>query len=151
MDTTIRKTKKFQPYLKSRKYRILFMVLNFYLIIGVLSLLISIFYLLVNLDQADKIIIYCVPGFVVFISAFIFYLIGYQSMILEQKNEKHSLKFKQKKNSNRIIRSLYFKEYNSNNQSKRKYKLLMYLYVESFGRFISQNCSKRTITQNLLL
>jgi len=84
---TIHSTKKFQPFLRSRKYRVLFLALNFYLIIGVLALLIAIFYLLANLDQADKIILSSITGFVLFISAVIFYMIGYRLMISEEKEE----------------------------------------------------------------
>jgi UDP-N-acetylglucosamine:LPS N-acetylglucosamine transferase len=87
MDTKTHKSMKFQPVLRSKKYKFLFIALNFYLLIGVLSLLVSIFYLLANLNQADKIIIYCIPGFIVFLSAFIFYLLGYQSMNSEQQNK----------------------------------------------------------------
>lgn len=84
---TIHRIKKFQPFLKSRKYRVLFLALNFYLIIGILGLLIAIFYLLANLDQADKIILSSITGFVVFISAVIFYLIGYRMMVSEEMEE----------------------------------------------------------------
>ena len=90
MDTLIIKRKKFLPFLQSQKNRFLFIVLNIYLIIGVGSLVITLFYLIGNLNQADSIIRYCIPGFILGVSSGIFYFIGYQSMISEQhaKNSK---------------------------------------------------------------
>jgi hypothetical protein len=76
------------PSQKRQKYRFLYVALNIYLVIGVVSLLISIFYLLLNLEHADKIILYSVPGFVVFISSAILYIVGYQSVIFEKKSRK---------------------------------------------------------------
>jgi len=87
METITRKQNKFHPILKNKKYKFLYVALNFYVVIGVISLLISIFYLLLNMEHADKIVIYCVPGFVVFLSAAILYLIGYQNMISEHKDK----------------------------------------------------------------
>jgi len=88
MDTMTIKRKKFLPFLQSKKYRILFIVINIYLIIGVSSLLFTIFYLIGHLNQADSIIKYCIPGFVLGVSSGIIYFIGYQSMISEhQDNE----------------------------------------------------------------
>ena len=76
------------PSQKRQKYRFLYVALNIYLVIGVVSLLISIFYLLLNLEHADKIILYSVPGFVVFISSAILYLVGYQHVIFEDRTRK---------------------------------------------------------------
>jgi len=89
MEIINRNQNKFRPFLRHGKYKFLYVALNFYVVIGVISLLISIFYLLLNLEHADKIIIYCVPGFIVFLSAAILYIIGYQNMISEQKDKKH--------------------------------------------------------------
>ena len=86
MDTMTIKSKKFLPFLQSKKNRILFTLINIYLIIGIGSLLITMFYLIGNLYQADSIIKYCIPGFVLGISSGIFYFIGYQSMISEQRD-----------------------------------------------------------------
>jgi hypothetical protein len=89
MDTMTIKSKKLLPFLQSQKNRILFKVINIYLIIGIGSLLFTIFYLIGNLNQADCIIRYCIPGFVLGVSSGIIYFIGYQSMISEQQNKKH--------------------------------------------------------------
>ena len=86
MDTMTIKRKKFLPFLQSKKNRILFTLINIYLIIGIGSLLITMFYLIGHLYQADSIIKYCIPGFVLGISSGIFYFIGYQSMISEQRD-----------------------------------------------------------------
>lgn len=83
------KRKQFFPFLQSKKNRVLFKVINIYLVIGVSSLLITIFYLIGNLHQADNIIGYCIPGFVLGLSSGIIYLVGYQSMISEQKDRKN--------------------------------------------------------------
>jgi ABC-type glycerol-3-phosphate transport system permease component len=88
MNTMIIKRKKFLPFLQSKKNRLLFKMLNIYLIIGVGSLLVAMFYLMGHLNQSDSIIKYCIPGFVLGLSSSIFYLIGYQSMISEKKNNK---------------------------------------------------------------
>jgi ABC-type glycerol-3-phosphate transport system permease component len=82
------KRKKFLPFLQSKKNRILFMIINIYLIIGVSSLLITIFYLIGHLNQADSIIKYCIPGFVLGVSSGIIYFLGYQSMNSEQQDKK---------------------------------------------------------------
>jgi len=85
MDTMIIKRKKFLPFLESKKNRVLFKVLNIYLIIGVGSLLVTMFYLIAHLYEADKVIMRCIPGFIMGITSGIFYFVGYQSMISEQK------------------------------------------------------------------
>jgi len=81
---------KFLPLLVSRKNRKLFIVINIYLIIGVSSLLITIFYLLGHLDVADSIIKYCYLGFALGLSSGIIYFIGYQSMTKEKNEKKHA-------------------------------------------------------------
>lgn len=89
MGTMTIKRKKFLPFLQSKKNRILFKLINIYLIIGVCGLLITMFYLIGHLNQADRIIKYCIPGFVLGVSSGIIYFIGYQSMISEKHNKKH--------------------------------------------------------------
>ena len=88
MDSMTIKRKKILPFLQSKNNRILFMLINIYLIIGVCSLLITMFYLIGHLNQADSIIKYCIPGFVLGVSSGIFYFIGYQSMVSEQQDKK---------------------------------------------------------------
>jgi len=66
----------------------LFLLINIYLLIGVVSLLETIAYLLGHLNQADAIVRYCIPGFVLGISSGIIYYAGYQSMVAEEKDKK---------------------------------------------------------------
>jgi hypothetical protein len=84
METMLIKRKRFFPFLQSSKNRILFKVINIYLIIGVGSLLITMFYLMGHLYEADKVIVRCIPGLIMGISSGIIYFVGYQSMISEQ-------------------------------------------------------------------
>jgi len=63
MNPTITRRKKLLPFLENKKNRVLFYVINIYLIIGVIGLLIILFYLALNLDKADSIIMKCIPGF----------------------------------------------------------------------------------------
>jgi hypothetical protein len=93
MSTITIQGKKFLPFLQSKRHGILFMFINIYLIIGVCSLWITMFYLLGHLNNADSIIKYCIPGFVLGISSGIIYFIGYQSMISDQHDKKHPRKF----------------------------------------------------------
>jgi hypothetical protein len=84
------KRKKILPFLQSSQNRLLFKVINIYLILGVGGLLITIFYLIGHLYEADKVIMRCIPGFILGISAAIIYFVGYQSMVSEQKNQKNA-------------------------------------------------------------
>lgn len=90
MNTMTVKRKKLRPFLQSQKNRILFKVINIYLIIGVAGLLITMLYLIGHLYEADKVIMRCIPGFILGISSGIIYFVGYQSMISEQQDKKHS-------------------------------------------------------------
>jgi hypothetical protein len=87
METMLIKRKRFFTFLQSSKNRILFKVINMYLIIGVGSLLITMFYLIGHLYEADKVILRCIPGLIMGISSGIIYFVGYQSMISEQNTK----------------------------------------------------------------
>jgi hypothetical protein len=90
MDTMSLKRKKLLPFLQSRKNRVLFAMINIYLVIGVSSLVITLFYLLFHLETADSILKYCIPGFVLGISAGLFYFLGYHSMMTEINEKKRT-------------------------------------------------------------
>ena len=81
------KRKLFLPFLKSKKNRVLFLMINIYLIIGMLTLLVTLIYLLVNLDHSDVAIRNCIPGFVMGISSGIIYFVGYQSLVSDHGNK----------------------------------------------------------------
>ena len=84
MNRIKKQSRKFLPFLQSKKHRILFIVLNIYLIFGMCSLLVTILYLVGHLNQSDSIIRYCIPGFVLGVTSAIIYYIGYNSIISEQ-------------------------------------------------------------------
>jgi hypothetical protein len=84
METMLIRRKRFIPFLQSSKNRILFKVINFYLIFGVGSLVITMIYLMGHLYEADKVIMRCIPGLIMGVSSGIIYFIGYQSMVSEQ-------------------------------------------------------------------
>lgn len=89
MDTLIIKRKKFHPFLKSREKKLIFILINLYLVFGVATLVITIMFLLSHLNISDKIIYLCIPGFVLGISSGIIYFIGYQSINSDKKTIKH--------------------------------------------------------------
>ncbi|MEI6138390.1 MAG: hypothetical protein WCP85_03950 [Mariniphaga sp.] len=76
----MKKPKLFLPFLKSKKNRVFFLIINIYLIIGMLTLLVTLIYLLINLDHSDVTIRNCIPGFVMGVSSGIIYFVGYQSL-----------------------------------------------------------------------
>jgi len=84
--TTIRR-KTLLPFLCTKKNRALFAVINVYLAIGFGSLVITLFYLMLHLNHPEAILGYCIPGLVLGVSSGIFYFVGYQSMLAEQRNE----------------------------------------------------------------
>jgi len=90
MDALIIKRKKFFPFLKNRENKLIFKLINIYLIIGMASLVITILYLLSHLNISDGVIYFCIPGFVLGISSGITYFIGYQSINSDKKIKKHT-------------------------------------------------------------
>ena len=83
----MKKPKLFLPFLKNKKNRALFLMINIYLIIGMLTLLVTLIYLLINLDHSDFVIMKCIPGFVIGISSGIIYFVGYQSLVSDQSHK----------------------------------------------------------------
>ncbi len=100
MDTLIIKRKRFLPFLKSRENKLIFKLINIYLIIGVASLVITILYLLNHLNISDRIIYFCIPGFGLGLSSGIIYFIGYQSINSDKKIKKHTFKLIRKNSLN---------------------------------------------------
>jgi biotin transporter BioY len=74
------------PNLSDNQNKKLFRAMNIALIIGGLSLILTFLYMIVNLDQADKILINCLPGFVFGIILMILYAIGYQKITQNKNN-----------------------------------------------------------------
>ena len=73
---------------ENQKNRKLFLAINIYLIIGISSLLITLFYLAGHLNNADSIIKYCYPGFALGISSGIIYFIGFLSITTDESHKK---------------------------------------------------------------
>jgi len=92
MNTLIIKRKKLLPFLQSKENKLIFRLINIYLIIGMGSLIITIIYLLSHLNISDRIIYFCIPGFVLGISSGIIYYMGYQSIITEIKTKRNNFK-----------------------------------------------------------
>jgi hypothetical protein len=80
--------KNYLPFPQNGVNRTMFRLINLYLIIGSGSLLITLFYLMGHLSISDKIIYYCIPGFVLGISSIIIYSIGYHSLHSAKQDEK---------------------------------------------------------------
>jgi len=80
METYHLKRKRFFPFLQDPKNKMIFTLINIYLVIGVSGLLITIGYLLIHLNISDNIIYRCIPGFALGVSSGIVYLIGYHSI-----------------------------------------------------------------------
>jgi hypothetical protein len=74
----------------------IFRVMNVALIIGGLSLVLTFLFLIANLNKADEIVIYCLPGFVFGLVLMILYAIGHQRLtkILKQPRIVKSLSFR---------------------------------------------------------
>jgi len=88
MKKLILRRNKFLPLPESKKNRKLFLALNIYLIIGISSLLITLFYLAGHLNNADRLIKYCYPGFALGISSGIIYFIGFLSITTDESHKK---------------------------------------------------------------
>lgn len=86
METTTIDMAKMHPSLHCKKRKVMFLILNIYLAVGVASLLATIAFLLLHLDQADQLIRYCIPGFVLCVSSGLFYGFGYYSLFSEHQD-----------------------------------------------------------------
>src|ERR1035437_8500743 len=77
-------------FIQRNEKRGMFMFINIYLIIGMGSLVLTIFWLLSHLNISDKIIYFCIPGFILEISSGIIYFIGYQYFNPVKKQKLHT-------------------------------------------------------------
>jgi hypothetical protein len=88
MNTMTLPWKKFNPFIQSNRNRILFIIINIYLILGVGSLLFTLTYLAGHLNQSDSIFKYCIAGFVIGVSSVVFYFIGYHTLTSKHNGRK---------------------------------------------------------------
>lgn len=63
----------------------LLLAIKFALIIGGLSLILTFLYLIINLDKADRIVLFCLPGFILGLVLMILYRIGHQRLTKNKK------------------------------------------------------------------
>jgi hypothetical protein len=61
-----------QP-IRIKENKTMFLFTNLFLLIGVAILVFTLFYLLFHLDESNKIIIRCIPGFAIGLSSIIIY------------------------------------------------------------------------------
>lgn len=80
MNHVIIKRKALLPFPRSTKNRILFVLINLFLISGVVTLLVTIAFLTRHLHEADIVIKQCIPGFVTGIGFVIIYFAGFSSI-----------------------------------------------------------------------
>jgi ABC-type uncharacterized transport system permease subunit len=85
------------PNLTDNENKKLFRAMNIALIIGGLSLILTFLYLIVNLDKADRLVLFCLPGFVFGLVLMILYGIGHQRLtkIKKQPRFEKSISFGQ--------------------------------------------------------
>ncbi|MFO7657583.1 MAG: hypothetical protein R6W78_10985 [Bacteroidales bacterium] len=85
------------PNLTDNKNKQLFRAMNIALIIGGLCLILTFLFLIVNLDNADRLVLFCPPGFVFGLVLMILYGIGQQrlSKIKNQPRLEKSISFGQ--------------------------------------------------------
>ncbi len=69
------------PDISSKENKRIFLWINIALIIGGLSIVSTLLYLILNLEKADQIIYYCLPGSVFGILLIIIYAIGYRKLM----------------------------------------------------------------------
>jgi hypothetical protein len=83
------------PNLTENENKKLFRAMNIALIIGGLSLILTFLYLIVNLDKADRLVIFCLPGFVLGLVLMILYAIGHQKLtkVKKQRRFEKSISF----------------------------------------------------------
>jgi len=83
---TIRKTKRILDF-NIKKGKWTFLVLNIFLFIGLITIVSTLLYVLINLEQSDRIIFRCLPIIALGLVFVLFYAIGYNK--LTEKENKH--------------------------------------------------------------
>ena len=73
------------PNLTDIKNKQLFRAMNIALIIGGLSLILTFRFLIVNLDNADRLVLFCLPGFVFGLILMILYRFGHKRLTKIEK------------------------------------------------------------------
>jgi hypothetical protein len=74
---------------RNKENKAMFLLINVFLMMGVAILVFTLLYLLFHLDESDKIIIRCIPGFAIGLSPVIIY--GFLSVKKGKAKTKNSL------------------------------------------------------------
>jgi hypothetical protein len=64
---------KINQTVRIKENKALFLIINLYLLVGVAILVFTLLYLLFHLDESDKIVVKCIPGFAIGISSILIY------------------------------------------------------------------------------
>jgi putative flippase GtrA len=84
---TLRKTNRIVSFnIKKRKRS--FLVINFLLFIGSVTIVSTLLYILIHLNQSDKIIYMCVPIIATGLIFVLFYAIGYHELTRKENSHK---------------------------------------------------------------
>lgn len=68
------------PNLPGNKNKQIFRAMNMAFIIGGLSLILTFLFMIVNSDNADRIVLFCLPGFAFGLVLMILYVIGHHKL-----------------------------------------------------------------------
>jgi hypothetical protein len=74
---------------RNKENKAMFLLINVFLMMGVAILVFTLLYLLFHLDESDKIIIRCIPGFAIGLSSVMIY--GFLSVKKGKAKTKNSL------------------------------------------------------------
>jgi hypothetical protein len=93
---TFQKTKRI-PDLESKKGERTFLVFNILLFVGIIIIVSTISYVLINLKQSDRIFLRCLPIIALGLVLILFYAIGYHKLIAKEKrNRPYRMQFLEK-------------------------------------------------------
>jgi uncharacterized membrane-anchored protein len=87
METITLKRNRRLLNLDTKKKKRTFLILNLLLVLGVISIVSTLLYILLNLTNTDTIIIKCIPSFALGLAFVFFYAIGFNE--LTKKADRH--------------------------------------------------------------
>jgi hypothetical protein len=94
--TTLRKTKRILGF-EIKKEKRAFLVINILLVIGLITIVSTLLYILINLEQSDRIILRCLPIIVLGLVFVLSYAIGYNKLTAkENKGRPFKIQFMEK-------------------------------------------------------
>ena len=87
---SLRKTKRILDFV-TKKGKMTFLVLNILLVLGLITIVSTLLYILINLEQTDRIILRCLLIVVLGLVFVMFYAIGYHKLT-EKENKRKPFK-----------------------------------------------------------